>query len=173
MVDFSLPPKSNEIEISLFGPGYGEALLVHFGKNHWVSVDSCVDEQKNPITLKYLEAMGLQADSSLKQIIATHWHDDHIRGISKILKACPDSEFICSSALRLYESRIKRYSTVQKTINEAVKRIGYYQPKMGHIRIRCLYDNLDDLNIELFGNAQELTDLLVEIPPGKNGEENA
>jgi hypothetical protein len=32
-------------------------------------------------------------------IVATHWHNDHVRGLSDIVQRCPDAEFLCSSAL--------------------------------------------------------------------------
>jgi hypothetical protein len=32
-------------------------------------------------------------------VVATHWHDDHIRGISDALKSFPNATFVCSSAL--------------------------------------------------------------------------
>jgi len=38
------PPQPDELEISLFGPGYGESTLVHLGSGNWMIVDSCLDE---------------------------------------------------------------------------------------------------------------------------------
>ncbi len=32
-------------------------------------------------------------------IVATHWHDDHIRGLGEILAECPNAEFVFSTAL--------------------------------------------------------------------------
>lgn len=40
---FSEPPALNEVEISVFGPGYGEAIAVHTGNGNWLLVDSCID----------------------------------------------------------------------------------------------------------------------------------
>jgi hypothetical protein len=37
--------------------------------------------------------------TSVKQIIATHWHDDHIKGLTQTLEACSSAEFVCSGAL--------------------------------------------------------------------------
>jgi hypothetical protein len=36
-------------------------------------------------------------------IIASHWHDDHVRGLSEVLAACPKSAFCLSSALTMIE----------------------------------------------------------------------
>ena len=38
-------PATNEVEISLFGPGYGECIVIHVGENEWVIVDSCIDAE--------------------------------------------------------------------------------------------------------------------------------
>ena len=37
---------------------------------------------------------------SVQQVIATHWHDDHIRGLGRIVQACASADFVCSAALR-------------------------------------------------------------------------
>jgi hypothetical protein len=37
---------------------------------------------------------------SVQQVIATHWHDDHIRGLGRIVQACTSANFVCSAALR-------------------------------------------------------------------------
>lgn len=94
------PPGSDEIEISIFGPSYGESILVHVGNNDWLVVDSCSDlSAQEPISLKYLKQLGIDPASDVKQIIATHWHDDHIRGLAVIVEECESAEFVCSEAL--------------------------------------------------------------------------
>lgn len=37
------------------------------------------------------------------QIIATHWHSDHIQGLAKTLEVCESAQFWCSDALRCGE----------------------------------------------------------------------
>lgn len=39
------PPGAGTLEVTLLGPGYGETVLVHFGSNRWLIVDSCLDLQ--------------------------------------------------------------------------------------------------------------------------------
>jgi len=93
------PPQDNEIEVSVFGPGFGECILIHLGNKEWLVVDSCLDpEHKEPYPLIYLNKLGIDPKYSIKYILATHWHDDHIRGLSRIVEVCKDAEFICSSA---------------------------------------------------------------------------
>lgn len=98
------PPSKSEFEISIFGPGYGESVLLHLGDNTWIIVDSCIDQLSGyPAPLKYLHDIGVDPSTFIKLIIATHWHDDHIRGLSKILEECKAADFCCSSAIRTKE----------------------------------------------------------------------
>lgn len=95
-----LPPQADQIEITLIGPGYGETILVHLGNNKWVVVDSCIDSRTSePAALSYLHSIGVNPGTSVVLIIATHWHDDHVRGIAKTLESCPNARFCISSAL--------------------------------------------------------------------------
>ncbi len=95
------PPEPDEIEISIFGPSYGESVLIHVGNNDWLVVDSCSDpSSQEPVPLKYLGQFGIDPSRAVKQIIATHWHDDHIRGLAATVGECESAEFVCSEALR-------------------------------------------------------------------------
>src|SRR3990170_2707185 len=94
-------PSLDEVEISIFGPGYGESILCHLGNNCWIIVDSCLDPvSKQPYPLTYLKSIGVNSETSVKHIIATHWHDDHIRGLGNIVEECKSADFICSEALK-------------------------------------------------------------------------
>lgn len=94
-----LPPEQDEIEVSLFGPGYGETILLHIGSNQWIIVDSCIDPlSESPAALSYLRKINVNPEIAVKQIIATHWHDDHIRGLATTFKECASAEFVCSVA---------------------------------------------------------------------------
>jgi len=60
MIDYGVPPAADEIEVTLFGPGYGEAIAVHLGEGVWLLVDSCVDpDSKAPASGTYLEGFGV------------------------------------------------------------------------------------------------------------------
>jgi Metallo-beta-lactamase superfamily len=94
-------PADDVLEISLFGPGYGECLVCHLGANEWLIVDSCLDQRRriHP-ALEYLERLGVTAETDVKLVVATHWHDDHVRGLSDLVLACSSARFSCSTALR-------------------------------------------------------------------------
>ena len=94
------PPKIDDLEITLFGPGIGECALVHLGNNDWMVVDSCLNPvTKNPIAIDYLKSIGLNPASAIKLLIVSHWHADHIGGLSEITRVCPEAKISYSLAL--------------------------------------------------------------------------
>lgn len=92
-------PHSDEVEITLFGPGYGESMVLHLGNDDWVVVDSCIDQAGEPRALQYLRSLRIDPARSVKLVVATHWHDDHIRGMAKLVENCLYAEFCCAGAL--------------------------------------------------------------------------
>ncbi len=93
------PPEPNQLELALIGPGYGESALLHIGNGDWILVDSCMTVEGAPAALSYLESMGIDVARSVVLVVATHWHDDHIRGLTQILATCPKARFCLASAL--------------------------------------------------------------------------
>ena len=88
------------MEISVFGPGYGECLVLHLTNNQWVIVDSCVGAgSARPTAAKYLTSLGINLATDVRLILATHYHDDHIAGIGELLEQCTRARFACSMAL--------------------------------------------------------------------------
>jgi len=99
-----IAPDKDEIEVSIFGPGYGECVLLHVGNNSWIQVDSCIDSNTNhSASLQYLNKIKVKAQDAIQTIIASHWHDDHIRGLSEITNLAKNAEFWCSMALNRKE----------------------------------------------------------------------
>ena len=47
--------------------------------------------------------MGWNPSEAVSLIVATHWHDDHIRGMAELVEVCIDATFCCASALRREE----------------------------------------------------------------------
>ncbi len=52
-----------------------------------------------PAALKYLGGIGLDPAQVVDLIVATHWHDDHIRGMAQLVKTCSKAAFCCAAAL--------------------------------------------------------------------------
>jgi len=96
------PPSRDELEISVFGPGIGECTVVHIGDGDWIVIDSCLNrESRRPIALEYLEGMNVDVASRVRLVVATHWHDDHIKGIGETFSAAREAKFVDSSAYPL------------------------------------------------------------------------
>ena len=96
-------PSADEIEVSVFGPGFGECIVIHVGGGRWVVVDSCIDppdrEDRRPVAERYLRALGVSVEGQVEVIVATHWHDDHIRGMGRLVTVCRNAEFACAHAM--------------------------------------------------------------------------
>ena len=104
MIDYGAPPAADEIEVTLFGPGYGEAIAVHLGDGSWLLVDSCIDpDSKTPASETYLDQIGVNA-SHVRAIVASHWHDDHVRGISRLAARYPAADFVLSGVFNKAEA---------------------------------------------------------------------
>ena len=90
------PPDPDEIEFTIFGPGYGEAIILHLGENNWMLVDSCLfPKTQEPISIYYLNQIGVHPNS-VRTIVASHWHDDHVKGLSALVKKYDQAEFFMS-----------------------------------------------------------------------------
>ena len=99
MTNFVSHPESDEIEVCVFGPGYGECILIHIGNQKWIVVDSCFDDGQQSAALGYLNGLGLDVSEAVCLLVVTHWHDDHIRGIRELVQLCDKAVFSCASAL--------------------------------------------------------------------------
>ena len=76
-------------EITLLGTGggYGESIVIHLGNNEWAVIDSCINPHtKECLPLQYLNSIHVDVSKDVKCILITHWHDDHIKGISQLFR---------------------------------------------------------------------------------------
>lgn len=153
------PPDLDEIEVSFFGPGYGECALIHVMNNEWIIVDSCIDPMtKNPAALQYLQQIGVNPEDAVKLVVASHWHDDHIRGLSQIYEACRSAEFVMSDALTAKEflvlsecigansmieggAGIEEFHKIFQIINESSKKTTsrQYKPPITASENQCIW----------------------------------
>ena len=66
----------------------------------WTLVDSCLNpETREPAALTYLDSIGVSAQYSVRLVLVTHWDDDHIGGVRKIVERCHQATVACSLAL--------------------------------------------------------------------------
>lgn len=93
-------PDDDELEISLFGPGLGESVVIHVGGGEWTIVDSCRNPATGrPVAVEYLERLDVDCASAVSTLVVTHWDSDHIRGIGDVAAACPQATVWCTSAI--------------------------------------------------------------------------
>jgi len=104
MIAYGVGPSAEEIEVVVFGPGIGEAIAAHLGEGKWILIDSCEGEKdKAPASGEYLDSIGVDP-SQVIAIVATHWHDDHVRAISNLAEKYASAAFFISGVLREQEA---------------------------------------------------------------------
>jgi beta-lactamase superfamily II metal-dependent hydrolase len=93
-------PQQHEVEVSVFGTGFGESIVVHLGLDRWVVVDSCRNpNSKKPVALEYLGEIGVDVPESLLLVVATHWDDDHIGGLAEVFAFAKNAVFACPATV--------------------------------------------------------------------------
>ncbi len=93
-------PGHDELEISLFGAGFGEAIALHVGQGNWVLVDSYRKRGELPDNLEYLQKLDVDVEKAVQLAVATHWHKDHISGFGDLFDACKNADLVISSVLK-------------------------------------------------------------------------
>jgi beta-lactamase superfamily II metal-dependent hydrolase len=92
--DYTCAPAADELEISVFGAGFGEAIAVHVGDNVWTLIDSCVLSSAGVSAQReYLADIGSQG-ARVQAIVASHWDDDHVKGFAGLLATYTGADFI-------------------------------------------------------------------------------
>ncbi|MEZ5039528.1 MAG: MBL fold metallo-hydrolase [Saprospiraceae bacterium] len=119
-------PNQTQIEINLFGGGnaYGEAILIHLGYDHWIVVDSLKNPRtRSSVILEYFEEIG-KDPSSIKLIVASHWHDDHIKGISDIYKSSNCRLSISQALPKEYIAKLVSLDEFKQSENSGLNEFG-------------------------------------------------
>lgn len=84
-------PAANEAEVTLIGgtAGFGETVIIHIGNGIWAVVDSCTNPINGEcVALSYFTDIEVNVEEQLRYVVCTHWHEDHIMGLSKLIEAC-------------------------------------------------------------------------------------
>ncbi|MFQ5455358.1 MAG: MBL fold metallo-hydrolase [Nitrospirota bacterium] len=81
------PPSNDTIEITLFGPGRGESILLFIPEIGWGVIDSCEFKQNGWTIVPPLEYLKQYSVQELAFVVLTHLHEDHFMGMEKILSA--------------------------------------------------------------------------------------
>jgi len=107
------PPQADELEVSVFGPGFGECIVVHLTGYSWLVIDSCLDARtKEPAALVYFQKLRVDASKDVRFVVSTHWHNDHIRGIGRVFEKCEAAKFVCAHGLgsKEFKNLVSLYS---------------------------------------------------------------
>jgi hypothetical protein len=90
---------------------------MHLGSDKWMIVDSCLNGRtgEQP-ALKYMDSLGVSPEA-VELVVATHWHADHIRGLTKVVQACVNARFVITEAYTAPELLIAadQWMAVDKT----------------------------------------------------------
>lgn len=94
------PPPDDTVEVSIFGPGKGESIVLHLGDQRWAIIDSCREQGTGKVAaLNYLTRIGINPASNGDLVVATHAHDDHIAGLAEVVEVSESAKFVSSSAI--------------------------------------------------------------------------
>jgi phosphoribosyl 1,2-cyclic phosphodiesterase len=139
-------PDPTNVEISLFGNGNGECTAIHVGDGKWILVDSCISEAADsvPLHIEYLQQIGVDPARQVEFVVATHWHDDHVRGLSDTFRRCLRANIVVPSALNsdefaalvdrfgdmyvgLFKSGVSEFAQISQVVSERRKSDSDYQ----------------------------------------------
>lgn len=88
--------KDKIVELSVLGTGggYGESIVIKLIDDSWVVIDSCTDPKTGEsLPIKFLKEKEVDILTQVKLIVCTHWHNDHIQGISNLLELAINADF--------------------------------------------------------------------------------
>lgn len=132
-------PKQGELEISVFGRGFGECIVIGCGNGDYAVIDSFQNaETKRPIALDYLEKIGVDPKTAIKEVIITHWHSDHIGMMSELIKTANNSQIIINPVFsnRTYQQYMSIATQEQQdSTSEYAKVLPLLQEKKSCIRL--------------------------------------
>ena len=101
-------PKPEQIEVSIFGRGNGESILVHLGDRNWIVVDSLMSGEKS-VPLIYFDHIGVKVDKEVKLVLASHWHDDHIKGLADVVDVAASAS--CSFPAAFLQDKFLKFAS--------------------------------------------------------------
>jgi hypothetical protein len=85
------------LQVTVLGRAVGESVVVRFGGLGWLVVDSFVSRRR-AAPLRYIEHVGGDP-ADIRWVCATHWHNDHVKGLSEVLAAAGTDATFFSPAI--------------------------------------------------------------------------
>lgn len=81
------PIRDDDLHLFLFGPGYGESVVVRVPPGLWVVIDSLIQSDGEVPAERLLRSSG----GTVALAVLTHPHDDHAPGLERAFAASPDA----------------------------------------------------------------------------------
>lgn len=145
-------PKANELEIGVFGRGFGECIVVGLGNNKFAIIDSFMNpDTGRSVALDYLECMGFDPKEAINYIVISHWHSDHIKMISDVIDIANQAKIIISPVmsdsdflqymLEGIEQELDCTAEVKKLL-DSLKHCGDRLIWANNMKIVCMSDNV-------------------------------
>ena len=169
-------PDPNEIEITTIGVGRyeGESLVVHLGNNEWAIIDSCKADDGTILPLFYLKELGVTYDH-VKVIVCTHWHTDHIKGLSVVVRECDQADFFYPAVgqgnnqlkLLIEGDKAQGRSSVWKEFIACYHNAGNRGDYAHHDKV--LYDNGHGSQLLALSPSKKMLDIVFEKLIGVDG----
>ena len=75
------PSSQDRVRITVFGPGFGESIVIYIPQIGWGVIDSCEYRKVNP-ALEYLQKNKAQ---KISFIVLSHPHLDHYKGLDQLI----------------------------------------------------------------------------------------
>lgn len=90
----------------VLGRGVGECILIELNESEWMVIDcfNVPGSKKVPAPIDYLNSIGLEPSQVIKKILITHFHDDHVQGMSALIKLVKDAEIYVPAAFTISEA---------------------------------------------------------------------
>jgi len=134
--DLAHPPAKEQLEITVFGPGFGESVVLHVPGIGWGVIDCCeltIEGRHVVPPLDYLTNLLCAPYPKLAFVILTHPHKDHYSGMDDLLTKYPGgTERVC-----LYTGR----GTRELRMYLIQQRIGYRYDLPGLLNVFTAIDN--------------------------------
>lgn len=146
--NLKIKPSEFELDFCVFGRGFGECIVIGIGEEY-IIIDSFNNPlTRNPIALDYLDAIGVSY-THIKDVIVSHWHTDHIAGVSTILDASKNAKVVFSPIIR--EGIFNKFINlgIQQNLSSTSEfaKVLQYIEKRGLACVKC-----PSANTRIFGN---------------------
>jgi beta-lactamase superfamily II metal-dependent hydrolase len=101
---------------------------VRIDAQRWIVIDS-FESRRLPVAVRYLRSIDVDP-AQIRLAIATHWHDDHVRGLDRLLAAVPGAQFAFP--------QVADPKTLVTLASEADEAAGQAEPEMQSVFAKIL-----------------------------------